>query len=130
MNVYSTGAGDPVTTTTTDWDGNANTVNSSGLPALTGSNFLTNGVDALWIPGSIAPEVDNARFNCTGPLTTVAQIRTALFNVANWTTSNDAPGFTMPTNCNYLGVFLPVQLISFQAQNNFNEVTAKWQVTN
>lgn len=107
MNVYSTAASDPVTTTVADWDGAFSTGNSCGLPALTSvspSNFLTTGVDAIWIPGSIAPEVYNARFNCTGALTTAAQIRAAVYNVNNWTqnTSNQlAPTFTLPTTCSY-----------------------------
>jgi Secretion system C-terminal sorting domain len=130
MNSYNMGIPAEPITNTTDWDGAYNNSTASGLPGLTGSNFLTNGVDAIWIPANPAVEFDNARFNCTGPLTTVAQIRTALFNVANWTTTDNVAGFTLPTNCNYLGTFIPVQLISFQAQNNINDVTTKWQVTN
>jgi Secretion system C-terminal sorting domain len=138
MNVYSiplnpapgVPGGDAVTTTTADWDGSFSNAVASGLPSGAGVNFLTNGVDAIWIPGAIAAEVDNARFNCAGPLTTVAQIRAAVYNVANWTTSNDAPGFTLPTSCNYLGILLPVRLISFQAQNNITDVATKWEVTN
>jgi Secretion system C-terminal sorting domain len=134
MNSYNAGiAGEPVTNTT-DWEGAYSTANSCGLPALTSvsaSNFLTNGVDAMWIPANPTLEYDNSRFTCTGTLNTVAGIRTAIYTVANWTAGDDdAPGFTLPTNCNYLGVFIPVQLISFQAQNNISDIIAKWQVTN
>jgi Secretion system C-terminal sorting domain len=128
MNSYNNGIPAEPITSTADWDGAYNTSNASGLPGLTGSNFLTNGVDAIWIPANPTVEFDNARFNCTGPLTTVAQIRTALFNVANWTTSDAIAGFTLPTNCNYLGAFLPVQLLSFQAKNNLANIDVQWQV--
>ncbi len=136
MNVYSVdpvppflSGGDPVTTTTTDWDSAANTTNASGLPGLIGSNFLTNSVDAIWIPGSLVAEKDNARFNCTAPLNNLAQIRASIYNVANWTTSDDAPIFTLPAGCTFFGT-VPIKLINFQAENNISSVLVKWSVTN
>ncbi len=139
MNVYSVATGipgvpggDAVTTTTADWDGAFSNTNASGLPALTSvsaNNFLTNGVDAIWIPGTIAAEVDNTRFNCSGPLTTIAQVKTSLFTVANWTTSDNIPAFTLPTSCNFLGLVLPIKLISFKAQNILTDVQLNWSAT-
>ena len=116
MNVYSVASippdipgGDAVTTTTTEWDGAENTANASGLPALGGSNFLTNGTDAIWIPGSIIAEKDNARFNgCAVPMGNAAAARAALNNVANWATNNDDPSVgppafsALPTGCSYI----------------------------
>jgi hypothetical protein len=133
MNSYNAGiSGEPITNTT-QWDGSYNTLNACGLPALTSvspDNFLTNGVDALWIPGNPAVEYDNSRFNCSGTLTNVAGIRAAVYTLANWTTNdNDAPEFSLPTGC-FASSPLPVKLISFQAQNNLSNVTAKWQVSN
>jgi hypothetical protein len=150
MNVYSVASfppdvpgGDPVTTTTTDWDGNQNTANASGLPGLTGSNFLTNGVDAIWIPGNISAEFDNARFNCTGPLTTAAQVRAAIYNVANWITNNDAPSFSLPTGCPYITApaaptftLQPADITICAGANTSFTITAtggltyQWQVNN
>ncbi len=126
--------GEPVTNTT-DWEGAYSTANSCGLPALTSvsaGNFLTNGVDAIWIFNSPTVEFDNARFNCSGTMSTIAGIRTAIYQTANWSASfdDDAPSFSLPTNCNYVGTFLPVQLISFQAKNNLSNVDVQWQVAN
>jgi hypothetical protein len=133
MNVYNNGIPAEPITSTANWDGNYATANACGLPALTSvsaNNFLTNGVDAIWIPGSITAEVDNARFNCTGPLTSVAQIRAAVYDVTNWTkTDGTPPGFTLPTGCNYLGLVLPIKLISFKAQNILADVQLNWSAT-
>lgn len=98
MNVYNMGiAAEPITNTA-NWEGVYETANSCGLP--TG---LTNGTTAIWIPGAAtAAEVDNAKFNCGGTLTTVAGINTACNAVANWATSDGAPSFTLPTNCMFL----------------------------
>ncbi len=154
-NVYSVTAvppflagGDAVTTTTTDWDGSFSGVNASGLPALSGSNFLTNGVDAIWIPGSLVAEKDNARFNCTGPLGTAAQVTTAIYNVTNWQTNDDdpsvgPPSLTLPTGCSYITA-LPAPAFTLQplpsticaGSNTSFTVTAtnalsyQWQVDN
>jgi hypothetical protein len=133
MNSYNAGiVGEPVTNTS-QWDGSYNTLNACGLPALTSvstNNFLTNGVDALWIPGNPVLEYDNSRFNCSGTLTNVAGIRAAVYTLANWTTGdNDAPDFSLPTGC-FASSPLPVKLISFQAQNNLSSVITQWQVSN
>ncbi len=131
MNSYNGGTGEPITNTT-NWDGNYVTFNACGLPALTSvspNNFLTNGVDAIWIPGNPALEYDNSRFVCTGTLNTVAGIRTAVYTLANWLLDDDAPSFTLPTGCFTLSA-VPVKIISFHAQNNLTNIITKWQVTN
>ena len=109
MNVYSTAAGDAVTTTAAAWDGTANTVNASALPI-----GLTTGANAIWIgtQGVPASEFDNSRYgNCAGPgtLGPIATLRVALNNQANWTSNNNSPtpGFAIPTGCNYLGIGAP-----------------------
>jgi hypothetical protein len=137
MNSYNNGIPAEPITNTTDWEGVYSTPNSCGLPALTSvsaSNFLTNGVDAIWIPADPTVEYDNAKFNCTGTISTVAGIKAVInvYSVANWSVDDDAPPSVnwLPTNCNYLGVFLPVQLISFQAKNNLVNVDVQWQVAN
>ena len=105
MNVYDVANADPTTTTAAAWDGAANTANSSALP--TG---LTTGTNAIWIgtQGNVASERDNARFICAGDLSTVASIKTLIFNQANWTTSDGDPaGFTLPTGCAYIAPVAP-----------------------
>ena len=104
MNVYDVAVGDPSTTTTAAWDGTANTAFASALPP-----GLTNGVNALWIPGALTAEKDNAMFSCSlaGPLTTALQVRTACNNVANWLTNDDdpsvgPPSLALPTGCSYI----------------------------
>jgi HYR domain/Secretion system C-terminal sorting domain len=105
MNVFSTLIGDPVSTTASVWDGSANTTNSSALP--TG---LTTGVNCIWIGTQdvTASEFLNSRYgNCSGPgtLGSVATLRAALNNQANWISDNNTPpSFTLPTGCSYLGV--------------------------
>lgn len=106
MNVYSTTAGDAVTTTAAAWDGTANSTNASALP--TG---LTTGVNCIWIGTQDVPssEFDNSHYgNCAGPgtLGPVNGLRAALNNQANWISDNNTitPGFVIPTGCQYLGV--------------------------
>lgn len=112
MNVYTSQiAGEP-TTNETDWDGNYDTANASGIP--TG---LTSGVNAIWIgtQGDINSEFDNARFNCgTLDLSTVAKIKALIFNKANFTTSNNAPGFTLPSGCRYMDPALDNKQFDFE----------------
>lgn len=100
MNVYTGQVTGEPTTNTTDWDGAYSTANSSGLP--TG---LTNGVNAIWIgtQGDINSERDNMRLTCgILDLSTVAKIKNIVFNKANYTLSDNAPGFTIPTDCRYM----------------------------
>jgi predicted secreted protein len=107
MNVYSTLAGDAISTTAAAWDGTgANTQNGSALP--TG---LTTGVNCIWIGTQdvVLSEFDNARYgNCSLPATfgAIATLRAALNNQANWIRNNNSPtpGFAIPTGCSYLGV--------------------------
>jgi hypothetical protein len=134
MNVYAT-APDPSVTDANNWDNltAANqTSNSSFKP--TG---LTTGTNCIWIgtQGSNASERNNARFNCTGPLATPAQVRAAVNNQANWVSEFAATGATPtwipPSGCAFLGASpVPVKLLSFQAQNNISAVLLKWQSTN
>jgi HYR domain/Secretion system C-terminal sorting domain len=108
-NAYSTLGGDPSTTTTGSWDGviASGSLNgtSSSLPA-----GLTNGTNALWIgivnpvPPPFTTEWDNAFFACGPDVSTATLARAALNNQANWTKTDGAPAFTLPTGCNYLGV--------------------------
>jgi hypothetical protein len=105
MNVYTVANGDPTTTTAAAWDGAANTIFSSALP--TG---LTTGTNAIWIgtSGDINSEFDNAKYGtCSNPATfgSIATLRAALNNQANWTKDNNAiPSFVLPTGCSYLGL--------------------------
>ncbi len=114
MNVYTTLIGDPVSTTAAVWDGTANTSSSCALP--TG---LTNGVNAVWIGTQdvTTSEKDNGRFNCTGPLSTAAQVRSAVNNLANWTTEDGGPTIVIPTGCSYI-VALPAPSFTTQPSNS------------
>jgi hypothetical protein len=94
---------------------------------------LTGGVNATWIGtvGVGASEQDNARFNCTGTLLNAAQVRAAVGNSANWQASSVAPPtFTLPSTCGFLGLALPVTLISFNGHTSNNEIKLSWQTVN
>lgn len=111
-NVYTNGIPAEPTTTAAIWDGNYVTLNASGIP--TG---LTTGVNAIWIgiQGDINSEKDNTRFNCGSfDLSTVAKIKALIYNQANWTTSDNAPGFTIPTDCGYMAPFLAIDNFDFE----------------
>jgi len=107
-NAYNTINGDPTTTDAATWDGviasGLLNTNSSGKPAA-----LTTGTNAIWI-GAVSPtpplvtEWDNAFFACGPDVSTATLARAALNNQANWTKSDGAPAFTLPTGCNYLNV--------------------------
>ena len=100
MNVYTSQIVGEPTTNATDWDGNYSTVNSSGLPI-----GLTDGVNAMWIgvQSDISSERDNMRLTCgTLDLSTVAKIKAIVFNKANYTLSDNSPGFTIPTDCRFM----------------------------
>ncbi|MES2772948.1 MAG: hypothetical protein V4722_02100 [Bacteroidota bacterium] len=111
-NVYATANGDPTTTTAADWDGPnlPQNPNTSGKPAA-----LTTGVNAIWIgtSGVAASEQGNARFNCSGTLTTAAGVRTAIYagtapnTFSNWTKDDGPATFTMPANCVFLNTPAP-----------------------
>lgn len=122
MNVYDTNFGDPVNTTAASWDaGNSNNGNGSALPP-----GLTTATDCIWI-GTFqvsASEKDNAKFNCPGGYTTIAQVRAAVNNQANWITE-DQPANTIvpPSGCNFLSV-LPIRFVYFNAKLNADK-TAK-----
>lgn len=99
MNVYNGQVGEPITDAAV-WDGSYSTSNSCGLP--TG---LTTGVNAMWIgtQGNINSERDNMRLTCgTLDLSTVAKIKAIVYNQANYTTSDNLPSFTIPTDCLFL----------------------------
>jgi hypothetical protein len=129
MNQYHAPTDPCGTTTSASWDpiGCLPSANGSQIP--TG---LVGGTSANWIGNSGAPntDVDNAVFNCTGPLATAAQVRAAVNNPANWTTQNGVPTITLPSNCSFLGLApLPVKLESFTGKLNSDKtVTLQWKV--
>lgn len=131
MNVYigpADGGPDPVTTTASDWDGSESSSVASGLP--TG---LTTGVDAIWVgvQATAGTEFDNARFVCGPDVSTITLARAALNDQNNWTKNNlAAPGFTLPSNCGFVGVSpLPIKLLSFTGKLNSDKtVTLQWKV--
>ncbi len=129
MNQYHAPTDPCGTTTAASWDppGCGVSANSSQIP--TG---LVAGTSANWIGNSGAPntDVDNAVFNCTGPLGTAAQVRAAVNNPANWATQNGVPTITLPANCSFLGLApLPVKLESFTGKLNSDKtVTLQWKV--
>lgn len=131
MNVYSTDLGQCANTTNAAWDPTCivDNANFSVMPL-----GLAAGVSTTWIgtEGVSASEQDNARFNCTGPLLTAAQVRAAVTNSANWTANSVAPpNFTLPSGCAYLGLIgLPLNLVSFNGNNNGNDISLLWQTTN
>lgn len=131
MNVYSTDLGQCGNTTNAAWDPTCITDNANFSIMPQG---LAAGVSATWIgtEGLGASEQDNARFNCTGPLLTAAQVRAAITNSANWGANSVAPpNFTLPSGCAYLGlVGLPLNLLNFNGNNNGNDITLAWQTTN
>ncbi len=133
MNVWTTGGGDPYNTDAASWDGptgGATTI-SSGKPAV-----LTTGTNAVWIgtSGNVASERVNARFVCTGNVSTPANIRTQVYNFANWSGDGSpapaTPTFTLPTNCNYANALLPVNLVKFTVVNMLSNVSLIWQADN
>lgn len=146
-NSYNTLNGDPATTSAAFWDGviASGSLNgsSSGKPAV-----LSDGVNALWI-GAVSPtpplvtEWDNAYFACGPDVSTAVLARAALNNQANWTKSDGAPAFTLPTGCNFLGVLSapgisgqPSNSTICEAANTSFTITAtgatgyQWQVDN
>ncbi|HEV7782833.1 MAG TPA: PKD-like domain-containing protein, partial [Chitinophagaceae bacterium] len=109
MNVYSTDVFDCGNTVAASWDpdcidgvaGTAGNTIFSKKPA-----SLITGTNAIWIgtAGVGASEFDNAVFTgCGLPLTTAAQVRAAVNNPANWTTSNGVPATPVPAGCNFMG---------------------------
>jgi hypothetical protein len=135
-NVYRTANPylDPTNTTDAAWDGTLSgsfiNTNTSSLPTT-----LTAGASALWIystTDAADPEKGNGRFVCGSNVSTVPLIRTALYDRTKWTLSDtDVPavGFSIPTGCNYLGINLPIKLISFKAQNILTDVQLNWSAT-
>ncbi|HZV70820.1 MAG TPA: cadherin-like domain-containing protein [Saprospiraceae bacterium] len=124
MNTLSIGeVFDPCNTTDAIWDGTCSTGNNaySALPAGGGLNTLTGATNALWI-GNIAPgwhEWNNARFNCASvppsTLSTIAGLRAAVNNKANWNFNDDAnPNTTLPlpAGCNWLAAICSITLSS------------------
>lgn len=131
MNVYSTDLGQCGNTTAAAWDPTCITDNTNFSVMPMG---LSAGVNTTWIgtEGVGASEQDNARFNCTGPLLTAAQVRAAVTNSANWDANSVAPpNFTLPSGCAFLGlVGLPLNLLHFNGNNNGSDITLAWQTTN
>ena len=120
MNVYSLANFDPVSTTAAVWDGtNSNNTSASALPP-----GLTTGTNAIWIGTQDVPssEKDNAAFNCSGNTSTIANLRAALNNQANWITSNITASFTLPISCSVL----PIELVSFEAKAQNHGTKLNW----
>ena len=89
-------------TTAANWDdvGGGSCIlgtNSSKIPPT-----LTNGTNAFYVPQVSGNIASYARFNCTGtPALNVAGIRTAVYNIANWSTSASS-SLTMPSRCLFI----------------------------
>jgi Secretion system C-terminal sorting domain len=151
MNVTATALGDCANTTDALWDWNGGVpaicpnppaTTSSHKPSGGGNLTLTTGVNALWIgtvnaSNPFTTEWDNARFNCSSVpaanLATVALLRAALNDKANWTlTDNLNPSaFIPPAGCLWLGLApLPVKLESFTGKLNSDKtILLQWSVT-
>lgn len=131
MNVYSTDLGQCGNTTNSAWDPVCITDNANFSVMPQG---LAAGFSTTWIgtAGVGASEQDNARFNCTGPLLTVAQVRAAVTNNANWEANSVAPpNFTLPAGCGFLGLTpLPVTLLSFNGHTSNSDIKLSWQTVN
>ena len=69
------------------------TFNSNSLSTLPAALNATNSM-------AITPEVDNAIYNCVVSAESPTNLRTAIFNSANWTV-NDATAFTLPIACTF-----------------------------
>lgn len=143
MNVLSVAVNfDACTTDDATWDGACATGNNSytAKPSGGGNLTLTTGTNALWIgtTGAGYAEWDNARFNCssvsTATLSTVAGIRGAVNNKANWVTNNDAVPQSgtapLPAGCLWLGLApAPVHMTSFTGKLNSDKtVSLQWKV--
>lgn len=129
MNVYSTDLGQCGNTTNAAWDPTCITDNANFSVMPQG---LAAGFSTTWIgtAGVGASEQDNARFLCTGPLLTAAQVRASVTNSANWTANSVAPpDFTLPSACgSYLGlVGLPIKLIGFNGNSNSSDISLAWK---
>ncbi len=106
------------------------TVTSSVSSALPSS--LITGTNAVWIYTAVAQHPDeksNARFNCTGLLNTLVNLRASIYTFSNWIgdQNNTTASFTLPTNCNYLGTALPIRLLGFTAINKNSTVEINWK---
>lgn len=71
------------------WDADASSTNTSAKPSV-----FTDGVNSI----SIAPEVDNAQYNCAISTGLPADIAAGVNNSANWLT-DDGTNFTAPAGC-------------------------------
>jgi len=102
------GSGDCGDTTNAAWDpdcfdgagGTVGNANWSKKPAA-----LTAGGSAVYLGTETVnnSDPDNAVFNCTGPLSTPAQVRAAVNNSANWIKTNGTPsGLHLPSTCVYM----------------------------
>ncbi len=127
MNYWTTAAGDPANTNAANWDGQSTSNVSSALPST-----LTTGTNAVWIYTAAAQhptEKTNARFNCSGSLNTLANLRASIYTFSNWTgdANTATASFTLPTNCNYLGVLLPIRLLGFNAVQKDHLTEINWK---
>jgi hypothetical protein len=141
MNSYNNTAGgaDCGNTTAAAWDNatvnacvNPGNANSSAMP--TG---LTGGTTAVYIgvDNQFNTDFDNARFNCTGPLATPAQVRASVNTYTagvNWTTVNGDPTgvLTLPSGCAYLASIFPVDIISVTGSSQASYIGLNWKTAN
>lgn len=109
FNSYNTiGVGDPTTTTDANWDGDLAAINGTSCSKPT---TLTAGTNAVWLgtTPNVSPfftEPENAIYNCTGTLNSVANVQAAVCNRANWNMS-DVSTYTLPSGCTYLSTPAP-----------------------
>ena len=132
-NVYTIAQGDPTNTDATNWDGASlpQNPNTSGKPAA-----LTTGTNAIWIgtTGVGTSEQGNARFNCSGTLTTAAGVRAAIYagtapnTFSNWIKDDGPATFTMPSNCVYLSTPAPAITLQPTLQNKCSGTSTNFTV--
>ena len=132
MNVYSTDLGQCGNTTAAAWDPTCITDNANYSVMPQGLSPTTS---AMWIgtEGVGASEQDNARFSCSGPLATAAEVRSSVLNQANWAANSVAPPDVTvagASNCVFLGVPLPVDLRSFSGSCLGDYIQLQWQTAN
>ena len=136
MNSYNNGNGGTEcgSTSAAGWDppacANPGNPNSSALP--TG---LTGGTTAVYIgiDNTFNSDFNNAKFNCTGPMATPAQVRSSVNNYSagvNWIATDDATLTTLPSGCAFLASIFPLDIISFTGSNQANYIGLNWKTAN
>lgn len=115
------------TTTDAGWNGAgcAYGAQSSALPP-----GLTGGTNAFLAgTAGASPNNDHAKFNCNGtPYSTVAALRAAIMNKANWTFGGAtlSTTFNVPPGCNYYNASLPVSIVAYSSSCDEDAEIVKW----